>query len=164
MDYTDVHSLRSDFRRGLIYSPAERERICSSRAATAARLAASQQVDKALEDLIKYQSSALAPIRTVPQEILTLIFFLAIDGIVVPYVETESPWNIAGVCNYWKGILYSTPTLWCHFKLEWSQFCRVAMGSRCNKEHTERLGHFLTLSSNLPHHIAHGKHSPFAIL
>ncbi|KAH6919234.1 hypothetical protein BKA70DRAFT_1417210 [Coprinopsis sp. MPI-PUGE-AT-0042] len=91
------YSFVSDFRRGLTYSPSERDMISSAKATAAARLAASQQADKALEDLIKYQSSALAPIRTVPPEIFTLIFFLAINAVVVPYAEKESPWNIAGM-------------------------------------------------------------------
>ncbi|KAH6919236.1 hypothetical protein BKA70DRAFT_1249587 [Coprinopsis sp. MPI-PUGE-AT-0042] len=149
--YSHAHSFVSDFRRGLIYSSSKRELIASSMAATAARLVASPDDSADLEHIIAHQSSALAPIRTTPLELLTYIFSLASnDGISLAYVARESPWNIARVCKYWRDIFYSTPSLWCYLMIDWNRFPKAIKRSACSKVHVERLASFLSLSSNLP--------------
>lgn len=88
------------------------------------------QVRRTLEDLtrseeglLKYKShhqSLLQPIRKLPSETLTEIFFASLpvdfdtpDSVRINSLATHSaPWNLSQVCRYWRSIVLNNPHLW----------------------------------------------------
>lgn len=61
----------------------------------------------------------MAPIHTVPPEILLKIFFQGIAGQEYVVAEREvAPWVLTQVCKYWRHLAVVAPELWCSFAID----------------------------------------------
>ncbi|EFI27331.1 hypothetical protein CC1G_14804 [Coprinopsis cinerea okayama7 len=97
---------------------------------------------------IDLQQSALSPIRLLPLEILARIFWFATpSGMSVEYSDIRAPWNVGGVCKYWRDVVYSTPSLWTTISIDWN--ANIALDQK-RSPYPERLSKFLELSGSQP--------------
>ncbi|KAH6869025.1 hypothetical protein BKA70DRAFT_1578887 [Coprinopsis sp. MPI-PUGE-AT-0042] len=146
LDPIKVTDFLPKFRSWTSYSPEERKIISTAAAETEEKL-------EELQRLVLWQKSAYAPVRLLPPELLTEIFWLAIPSVSVHYDAALAPWNISAVCKYWRDVLYSTPSLWNH----------IAVGSKkvSLQDHSARLSHFLSLSQPLLLYVDFGTSNGF---
>ncbi|KAH8834002.1 hypothetical protein DL96DRAFT_1427586, partial [Flagelloscypha sp. PMI_526] len=67
---------------------------------------------RALEDFIVLQNHRLAPVRTLPTEILSLVFeALGLENNIVS-VDEMPVWAASQVCRTWRATALSNPRLW----------------------------------------------------
>ncbi|CAA7263646.1 unnamed protein product [Cyclocybe aegerita] len=74
-----------------------------------------------LEVTLATHQSIVAPIRSLPQEILREIFRFACAGRIVQWpfhpTETSLPWFLGRVCSYWRTTFLSVQGLWANIDL-----------------------------------------------
>ncbi|KAJ7656498.1 hypothetical protein DFH06DRAFT_1199746 [Mycena polygramma] len=71
-----------------------------------------------LDALIAKCEGALSPLRQIPTEILSLIFFFAIAVPRRTPSRTVAVWTVSHVCRLWHAILLSQPALWAVVNLD----------------------------------------------
>ncbi|KAH6899263.1 hypothetical protein BKA70DRAFT_743753 [Coprinopsis sp. MPI-PUGE-AT-0042] len=139
MDYTDTTALVSDFRKVQIHSGD----------LTSSKISQQDPHIAAREAVVENQNSVPSHIGLLPTEILTHVFLLTVGkGVSILYAPDAVPWNIAGVCRYWRTVLYSTPALWNHVAIDWGLLTTLKTADA--KVYVERLCYIVGLSSSVP--------------
>ncbi|KAF9019014.1 hypothetical protein BDZ89DRAFT_932441, partial [Hymenopellis radicata] len=67
----------------------------------------------AVASSLSLHTASISPIRVLPQELLTTIFYYASFDVTDSLdCKSGSPWVLGRVCGLWRDILLSTPLLW----------------------------------------------------
>jgi hypothetical protein len=103
--------------------------------------------------LIMRCKAVLSPIRRVPTEIWSMIFLMSLNAdedynedYFVEAREDEAPLNIAGVCQRWRAIALSTPSLW--------RSLEITRTADLHSSHPHPELTFLWLARSAPHPIS----------
>ncbi|KIJ93658.1 hypothetical protein K443DRAFT_134987 [Laccaria amethystina LaAM-08-1] len=78
-------------------------------------LEVSKHLDHSPESVTPQCKAVVSPIRRIPTEIWAMIFVECLcyeDRCFIEAERDEAPLNVAGVCQRWRGIALSTPSLW----------------------------------------------------
>ncbi|KAH6919282.1 hypothetical protein BKA70DRAFT_1249708 [Coprinopsis sp. MPI-PUGE-AT-0042] len=146
MDSTDTTALVSDFHAAQLHSV---DSTSSTKPITISRRDENEAHITVLEAVVAHQDLAPSHIGRLPTEIIAHVFFLATgQGVVILYAPDATPWNIAGVCRYWKAVVYSTPAVWNHVAIDWGLLTTLKTADA--KVYVERLCYIVGLSSSLP--------------